>query len=380
MGLVGTILSYFGLAVSYIAPFLFVLGLVVIVHELGHFIVGRLCGVGVEAFSFGMGPEVLGYTDRRGTRWRFSAMPIGGYVKFAGDSNIASAPEGAASAAVYAESHKVGLQGQPVARRAAIVAAGPIASFILGILIFSFLAYFFGIAYRPPRIETVAADSPAYRAGFLKSDIVRSIDGKNIYNFSEIIEAVAARPNEAMTFIVERDGAEFTLQATPALVSVDTPIGPQRLGQLGMAASSDPNDFRTIYPTVPGAFREGLAQTWKLVSATGEYLARVVVGRASTDQLSGPIRIAQISSAISLLGFAALLNLAAILSISLGLMNFLPVPMLDGGHLVFYAIEAATGRQVNKRAQEYSLRVGLTLIAALTIFVTFNDIWRLLRA
>ena len=287
----------------------------------------------------------------------------------------AVAPEGSA-----ASERSVTLNGQRLPKRAAIVAAGPIANFVFSILILSVLAYVYGVASAPPRIETVGPDSPAQRAGFEKGDVVKSIDGRTVDNFAQIIDAVSFKADEAMTFVVERNGVEVTLSATPASTVIATPIGSQRVGRLGLGATTDPNDYRTIYLSPAAALAEGTSQTWSLVVRTGEYLARVVIGRASTDQLSGPIRIAQISSAVSLLGFGALLNLTAMLSVSLGLMNFLPVPMLDGGHLMFYAIEAVRRKQISRRAQEVSLRIGLGLVAALTIFVTVNDLWRLVRA
>jgi regulator of sigma E protease len=371
------ILSYAWSGIGYVAPFLFVLGIVVFVHEFGHFIVGRICGAQVKVFSLGMGPELIGLTDRHGTRWRLSAIPLGGYVKFAGDRNAASAPDVAALAAIPDAERRASLAGQPLLRRAAIVGARPIANFLLGIIIFAGLVYVLGETKLLPRIENIAPDSPAERAGFQKGDIVKSVDNELIDSFSDIFRIVSIRADEVLTILVERDGRPVTLRAAPALTVVKTLVGPQRYGVLGLGASEDPDDLKTTFPTFPRALELGVAQCWSIVTRTVEYVSRVVAGRSPADQFSGTIQIARLSSAAASLGFATLLNLTAIISVSLGLMNLLPVPMLDGGHLLFYGIEAVRGKALSQRAQEFGLRIGLALVLMLVIFVTFNDIWQL---
>jgi len=371
------ILSYAGSAVGYIAPFIFVIGLVVFVHEFGHFIVGRLCGAEVKVFSLGMGKELVGHTDRHGTRWRLSAIPLGGYVKFAGDRNAVSAPDATALAAMTDAERRASLAGQPLLRRAAIVGAGPIANFLLGIIVFAGLAYVLGQTKLSPRIENIVPDSPAERAGFQKGDVVKSIDGEPIDSFSDIFRIVSIRSDEVLTILVERGGRVVPLSAAPALTVVKTAVGPQRWGVLGLGASDDPNDQKTTFPSLARALGLGVAESWSIVTRTVEYVSRVVAGRSPPDQFSGTIQIARLSGAAASIGFAALLNLAAIISVSLGLVNLLPVPMLDGGHLLFYAIEAVRGKPLSQRAQEFGLRFGLALVLLLVIFVTFNDIWRL---
>jgi predicted amidohydrolase len=207
---IAPIFSYVWTAIAYIAPFLFLLGIVVFVHEFGHFIIGRLCGAEVKVFSLGMGKEIIGLTDRHGTRWRLSAIPLGGYVKFAGDRNAVSAPDAAALAAMTDAERRASLAGQPLLRRAAIVAAGPVANFLLGIIIFAGLAYVLGETTLSPRIDKIVPDSPAERAGFQKGDIVRSIDGEPIASFSDIFRIVSVRSDEVLTILVERDGREVT--------------------------------------------------------------------------------------------------------------------------------------------------------------------------
>ena len=355
-----------------IVSFLLVLGVVVFVHEFGHFFVARRCGVKVEVFSIGMGPEVVGRTDRRGARWRLSAIPVGGYVRFAGDRDEASAPDEAALGAMSPDERRQTLAGQPVLARAAIVAAGPLANLVAAVVALSAIAYVYGDRFLPPRVDSVVAGSPAAQAGFAPGDVVESVNGRAIATFDDIIDIVTLRPGEPLRFVIDRGGAEMTLTATPALTSIDTPAGAQRAGRLGLAASA--SSVKIIYPTPLGAVRSGFADSWRIVAVTGDYLSRVVTGRSAPDQLSGPVRIAKMSGAAASLGWVALVKLAAILSLSLGLMNLLPVPMLDGGHLLFYAIEAARGRPLSPAVQAIGLRFGAALVVALMAFVTFNDI------
>ena len=228
--------------------------------------------------------------------------------------------------------------------------------------------------------DEVAAASPAERAGFQKGDLVKSIDGRSIETFPDMVNYISIRPNETMTFVIERAGHETTLFATPTLTVAATPFGPQRLGRVGISSSKDPKDFRTIPLGPLGAVRSGVVQCGTVVRMTGEYLSRLVVGRASPDQLSGPVRIAELTHVAASLGLSALVYIAGVLSLSLGLTNLLPVPMLDGGHLLFYAIEAVRGRALSRRAQEWGLRIGLAFVLALTLFVTANDLWRLFAA
>ena len=374
------IFSAFGAAasslVSYIVPFLFVLTLVVFIHELGHFLVGRWCGVGVQAFSIGFGKELLGWTDRRGTRWKISAIPLGGYVKFAGDANAASTPDRDVLEHMSEAERRVSFFHKSVGRRAAIVAAGPIANFLLAIAIFGGAAYLGGRQVLVPKIEAVQPGSAAERAGFRGGDLVLAIDGEPITGFADMQRIVGGRAGEPMTFSVERNGREITLSATPDLREVSTPFGPQRIGVLGLqAASSDPANWHVQRFGFVESLGVGVNETWFIVDQTAVYVAKLFSGRESTDQLSGPIRIAEVSGKVaSVGGFFALLNLAAVLSVSIGLINLVPIPLLDGGHLLFYAIEALRGRPLSETAQEIGFRIGLAIVVMLMLFVTWNDL------
>ena len=360
---------------GYLLPFLFVLTVVVFFHELGHFLVGRWCGVDVKTFSIGFGRELFGFNDRHGTRWRFALIPLGGYVKFSGDADASSAPDDAAVSQMSAQERARSFPAQSLGERAAIVAAGPIANFLLAILIFAGSAFFFGKQVLIPRVDAVVAGSAAERAGLKAGDIVIAIDGEKIASFSDMQRIVSMRPEERIEVSVERDGGTVTVPVTPALTEMKTQLGTQRIGVIGVKASPRPEDWKTQRFGLLDSAKAGFVETWFVVARTYDYIAKLVTGRESTDQLSGPIRIAQVSGLVaSNGGLLGLINLAAILSVSIGLMNLVPVPMLDGGHLLFYLYEALRGRPLSPRAQEIGFRLGLALVLMLMLFVTWNDI------
>ncbi|HWL04356.1 MAG TPA: RIP metalloprotease RseP [Xanthobacteraceae bacterium] len=363
---------------GYAVPFLFVLTIVVFFHELGHFLVARWAGVKVLTFSIGFGPELFGFNDRHGTRWKVSAIPLGGYVKFFGDENEASAPDQAALAKMTASERKVSFQAQPVGPRAAIVAAGPFANFILSIAIFAGLFMVVGKPNTSARVDTIQAESPAAVAGFQPGDVVVAINGRAIGTFSEMQRVVSVNAGTPLEVTVERGGARSTLQATPALREIKDNFGnTHRLGVLGITRSMSAEDQQTEPVGPVAAVGLGVQETWFVVERTFSYIGGIFAGRESADQLGGPIRIAQVSGQVATVGIAALLHLAAVLSVSIGLLNLFPVPLLDGGHLLFYGIEAARGRPLSERAQEYGFRIGLALVLMLMIFATFNDILHL---
>jgi regulator of sigma E protease len=360
-----------------VLPMLVLLGIVVFVHELGHFLVGRWCGVGVWTFSIGFGPELFGFNDRYGTRWRLAAVPLGGYVKFYGDQNAASAPDQAEVAKMTPEERRKSLPAQPLWARAAIVAAGPLANFLLAIVVFSATAYFYGKPVLTPRIERVEPASAAATAGFQPGDVVLKIDGQPIQGFSELQITVSSRPGEALTFVVARAGRDVTLVATPVATELKTPFGKQRGGFLGVSPSSDPSDMHYIYPSLVGSIGMGLSDTYGFVERTLAYIGGMLLGRESASQLSGPLGIGQAVGVVAGWGLGALLNFMALMSVSIGLINLFPIPILDGGHLLLYAIEGSRGRPLSERAQEMSFRMGLALVVALMLFVTFNDILKI---
>lgn len=376
--IMGGLSAFGGGLAGYVVPFLFVLTIVVFFHELGHFLIARRCGIRVLTFSIGFGPEIAGFYDRHGTRWKISAIPLGGYVKFYGDDNAASVPDADAIAAMSEEDKKVSFVHQRVGPRAAVVAAGPIANFLLAIAIFAGIFMVVGKQTTSARVDTVQANSAAATAGFKPGDLVVSIDGTRIASFSEMQRIVSIAAGEPMTIEVDRDGALVTLRATPQMREIKDNFGNvHRLGVLGISRSMAPGDVKTERMDPLTAIVAGTKETWFVVDRTLGYIGGVFSGREAADQLGGPIRIAQVSGQVATAGFTALLHLTAVLSVSIGLLNLFPIPLLDGGHLLFYLIEAVRGRPLSERAQEVGFRIGLAIVLMLMIFATFNDILHL---
>jgi regulator of sigma E protease len=361
----------------YILPFVFVLSIVIFFHELGHFLVGRWCGVKVDAFSLGFGPELFAIVDRHGTRWRFAALPLGGYVKFHGDANGASMSDQGAIGGMPSEERAVTFFAQSVWKRAAIVAAGPIANFILAIVIFTGIFCVHGRSVLIPHVDKVTADSAASAAGFEPGDLVVSINGTKIDSFEDMQRIVQSSADVALTIVVKRNDQDVTLVATPRKKEMKTPFGTARVAQLGIEAGRDKDSWHVQRYGVVQSLQLATQETWFIVEQTGSYLGGLVMGRESTDQLSGPIRIAEVSGEMAKIGLAALLNLAAVLSISIGILNLVPIPLLDGGHLFYYAIEAVRGKALDERVQHMGFRIGLTFVLGLMILATYNDISRL---
>ena len=363
---------------GYIIPFLFVLSLVVFFHELGHFLVARWCGVRILVFSIGFGPEILGFNDRYGTRWKISAIPLGGFVKFFGDDNVASVSSTARLAAMDEKARAECFVFQDVRKRAAIVVAGPLANFVLAIVIFAGIFMLYGKQSMSARVDAVQPDSAAAAAGFQPGDLVIAINGHPVESFADMQRIVSTSAGDTLTVTVERSGTEITLKATPALKEVKDTFGNvHRIGILGISRSMGAADMKLQPVPPPQAVWMGVEETWFVVDRTLSYIAGVIVGREAADQLGGPIRIAQMSGQVATMGFVALIHLAAVLSISIGLLNLFPIPLLDGGHLLFYGIEALRGRPLSERAQEVGFRIGLAIVLMLMIFATFNDIMHL---
>ncbi len=368
-------LSGFGDTIlGYLLPFLFVLTVVVFVHELGHFLVARWCGVGVKTFSIGFGPEIVGFNDRHGTRWRLSWIPLGGYVKFIDDENAASAGQKPLEQ-MTPEERKQSFQAKSLGQRAAVVAAGPIANFILAILIFTAIFALFGERVTAAKVDIVNPGSAAERAGFLPGDRVVSIDGQSIQSFSEMQRIVGTSPDQALHFVVDRDGKLVDITATPERKEITDHFGNTiRLGLLGIQRSASADDWTLKRHDPFTAFVMAVKECYFVISRSLAYLYDVITGREAADQLGGPIRIAQVSGQVATAGFIALLNLAAIISVSIGLLNLFPIPMLDGGHLLFYGIEAIRGRPLSEATQEIGFRIGLAFVLMLMLFATWNDL------
>jgi regulator of sigma E protease len=364
--------------IGYAIPFLFVLTIVVFFHELGHFLIARWAGVKVLTFSLGFGPELAGFNDRHGTRWKISAVPLGGYVKFFGDDTEASTPSPEALASMTEEERAGSFHHKKVGPRAAIVVAGPLANFLLAIVIFTCLFTFFGKPSTSARVDKIEANSAAAAAGFHVGDVVTSIDGSKIESFSDMQRVVGVRAGEKLTFTVKRGNETLQLEGTPELKTVKDPFGNEhRLGVLGITRQTAAGDVVTERVDPATALWLGVKETWFVIDRTLAYIGGVFTGREAADQVGGPLRIAQISGQVATIGLAALVHLAAVLSISIGLLNLFPVPLLDGGHLLFYAVEAVRGRPLSERAQEMGFRIGLGLVLMLMVFATYNDILHL---
>jgi len=352
-----------------ILSFLLVFTVLVFFHELGHYLIARLNGVRVSTFSIGFGRELFGWTDRTGTRWKVSMIPLGGYVKFFGDMGPTS---GQAEEADYSEDEKkVTFHHKRLGQRAAIVAAGPLANFVLAIIIFSFLFVFLGRPVTPAYVEEVFPDTPAAAAGLEPGDLVLSIDNKEVKRFEDLQQIIRMHPEEEMTLIVQRGTDRLSLSVTPSLKELTDDFGNvQRIGLLGVSTTAAEYE-----PLSPGrAVVQAVDETFNVISLTFKSLGQMVAGKRSAEELGGPIRIAQMSGQVAQQGFSALVSFTAILSINLGLINLFPIPVLDGGHLLFYAFEAVLGRPLSPRAQEYGLRFGLALVMMLMVFATWNDL------
>lgn len=354
--------------------FLFVLTVVVFIHELGHFLVARWCGVKVAAFSIGMGKELFAFVDRRGTRWRIAALPIGGYVKWADDENGASLPDPGAIARMTPEERAGAFHLKPVWQRAAVVAAGPIANFLLAVLILAGIFWSSGERVVAPRIEQVIADGAAAEAGFKAGDLILTINEQKITTFSDLRRFTASNAGEALAFTVDRGGVTVALTATPRLTEVSDGFGGKlKVGQLGLRGPSVPTDWQQKSYGPLAAIGRAVEESWSIAEQTWSYVAKVLTRRESGDQIGGPARIADASGKMASAGFLPLLHFIAFISVSIGIANLLPIPILDGGHLVFYAIEAIRGYPLAQRTQEYAFKFGLALLLLLFVFANWND-------
>jgi regulator of sigma E protease len=367
-------------ALGYAIPFLIVLSIVVFFHELGHFLVARFFGVKVEAFSIGFGPELYGWNDRYDTRWRISAVPLGGYVKFFGDETVASKPEMLEKLEQYDEATRKQLfQLKPVGQRALVVLAGPVANFILTIFIFSTLFMTVGKAIVEPRIGEVMAESPAQTAGFKAHDLILSIDGQAITSFSEVQRFIGMSGGQPMKIKIQRGQDLLDLSVTPRLDTVNDKIGgAQKAWLIGLRSESGSQYLRFERYDPLTSFGMATQETWFFMGRTLAFFHDLFTGQAHLKDLGGPIRIAQVSGNAAEAGPIALITLTALLSVSIGILNLFPIPMLDGGHLVFYAVEALRKRPLSEKMQEIGFRIGLAVVLTFAVLVTWNDLTRLL--
>jgi regulator of sigma E protease len=358
-----------------VLPFLIILTLLVFVHEMGHFLIARRNGVRVEVFSIGFGPELFGWTSKTGTRWKISALPLGGYVKMFGDTDAASTGVDDAKP-MTPEEKAVSFHHKRVGQRAAIVVGGPLANFLFAILLMSVLYMTvgqpMGQAQTLPSIGSVVAGSAAEAAGFQPGDLVKSIDGTAIETFQQLSEIVQKRPGQPMDIVVARDAGEKILHVTPASNDVvDRQGNHQIVGQLGIVSKTTSAMTKLGPAAAVGA---AVKDTWNLCAGTLKAIGQMVAGTRGTEELGGILRIASLSGQVTQDGLPYVVWFIALLSINLGLINLFPIPVLDGGHLMFYAAEALRGRPLGKRVQEYGSMAGLAAVLALMIFATWNDL------
>ncbi|MDO8379689.1 RIP metalloprotease [Phenylobacterium sp.] len=393
-------LQFLHTAVTYILSFVLVLTLVVTIHELGHFWAAKSFGVAVDRFSIGFGRSIAAWTDKSGVEWRIGWAPLGGYVRFAGDENVASVPDQddleTLRQSIVAREGQGGLARyyhfKPIWQRAVIAAAGPFANFGLAIVLFALLLMTVGETVLPARVDAVSPGSAAERGGFRAGDLVVEANGKTIDSFFELQQIVALRADVPTRFTVQRGEQKVLLTATPERKIVNQRLGgEQRLGVLGLASSEKPGDRQVKRYGPIEALVGGVKRTWNVLDTTVYYLGRLVRGQETADQLGGPLRIAQASGQVAEAGAegakglasqilgsgVALLGLAAVLSVGIGFMNLLPVPVLDGGHLLFYAYEAVARRPLAAKVQAVGYRVGLALLLGLMLFATWNDLQQL---
>ncbi len=358
---------------SYIVPFVGVLTVIVFFHELGHFLVARWCGVRVEAFSVGFGHEIIGWTDKHQTRWKIGWLPLGGYVKFEGDANAASLPS-AEARSEHAQASPGDFHGKAVWQRALVVVAGPAANFILSIVIFAASFAIVGIPISEPLVDQVMPGSPAAVAGFKPGDLIVSIDGRKIRSFTEVQDIIRGSAGVPVDITVKRDGKSLPLKVTPSRVEVDNLLGGKTpIGRLGVSRN-EAADFHYVRQSPIEAASMAVTKTADVSMQLLGYVRGILMGRRSADQLSGPIGIARMTRVVAANSIAQLVQLVAMLSISIGLINLFPIPMLDGGHLLYYAIEAVRGKPLGQAAQEMGFKVGLFLVLALMLVTTFHDL------
>jgi regulator of sigma E protease len=364
----------------YGAAFLTVLTIVVFFHELGHFLVARWCGVKVKAFSIGFGQEIAGFDDRHGTRWKLCWIPLGGYVKFMDDENAASVPSREAIQKMSPEDRAGSFHAKPVWQRAAVVVAGPLANFILAIVIFTFWFWMNGVYSTEARVDEVIPGGPAARAGLQAGDLVTAIEGQPVTAFEHIQRYVSSNVGQSLTFTVDRNGQKLDLLVTPEVrEQLDDKGDTVRMVMVGVKRIPGQQGVKRHQPGFVEAVGLAGDRTWFIVTSTLGYLGDVITGRQSADQLGGPIRIADVAGRVATQGFEYIIQLAAFLSVSVGLINLFPIPLLDGGHLMFYGIEAVRGRPLDERHQEIGFRIGLAVVLSLMIFATFNDLHILKR-
>jgi regulator of sigma E protease len=363
-----------------VIAFMLVLSIVVFVHEFGHFLVARWCGVAVKTFSIGFGREIFGFNDKKGTRWRIAWIPLGGYVKFLDDENAASQPSQEALARMSPAERAGAFQTKPLWQRAAVVCAGPMANFLLAIAIYTAVNVTVGVRTIAPRVGEVMAGMPAAAAGFKPGDVIKSVDGWTIDGFEDVQRIVSTNGDRPLKFVVDRNGEKVILQVTPVVrEQKDTFGGTFRRGLIGITPSRAPEAMEVKQVGPIEALRLGARETYSNVAQTLQGIGDIIMRRQTADQMGGPILMAEVTAKVAELGIEPMLLWIAFISANIGFLNLLPIPVLDGGHLLFYAIEGVRRRPLSQRMQEIGFQIGIALVLMLMVYVNLNDLLRVWR-
>ncbi|HEY1612720.1 MAG TPA: RIP metalloprotease RseP [Rhizomicrobium sp.] len=366
----------FGGIWHYVVPFLLLITPIVFFHELGHFLMARAFGVRIETFSIGFGPEIFGWNDRKGTRWKVSWIPLGGYVKFFGDLNAASAPDREQLEGLSANEREGAFPFKPLYQRALVVAAGPVANFVLAIVILASFLMVFGTYVALPVVDKIIPGGAAAQAGFHVGDTILSVNGQKVSRFDELQDLIWGHPGDLLSVVVSRPAGSVLLHVTPRLTSLKLVGGIQKVGLLGIDGPPQAKWSHVSYGPI-GATTQACRDVWSIVATTFEHLGRIVISKDKPSELSGVIGIAKLSGDVAAISFLELFKLAALISVSVGLVNLFPIPILDGGHLLYYGVEAALGRPLGARAQDVGFRLGLAVMLGLMLLAAWNDLVRL---
>ena len=368
-------LSFLSLPVLYAVPaFIAVLTVIVFVHEMGHYLVARWCGIAIQTFSLGFGPEIVGFNDRHGTRWKISVIPLGGFVRFVGDMNAASMPDPELVAALPEAEQKRLFVNKNVWQRIAVVVAGPVSNVIFTFVVLYGLLLGYGQYTIPPIVGDISWGGVAMQSGLLPGDKIVAVDGFGVRGFEDFQRLISTAPGRPVTIVLDRDGVNRTIVLTPQIADDTDRFGnAHRIGRIGVTRNVEQSDITLYRPNPIEAVAMTGDQIHFIVDRTVAFLGDFFVGRGDPEQLGGPVKVAKVSGEVATLGVVALINLAALLSLNIGIFNLLPVPVLDGGHLMYYIIEAIRRRPLSPKAQEWGYRVGFAIVGTLMIFTLLND-------
>jgi len=361
---------------NYLIPFIILITIVVFIHEYGHYYFAKKFGVGITDFSIGFGKEIFGWSDKSGTRWKVCWIPLGGYVKFFGDRNVYSQTDQQQVIDQYSENDRKKLFIlKPLFQRSLIVAAGPLANFVLAILIFTMINLFVGKDFTPALIDEVQVDSPASLAGFKKNDRILSIDKRKVESILEVSTLINSSTADNIEFVVLRNDQEISMMVKPNLVNSKDSLGNNvKKRIIGIKLSSLNNELQRKRLGPANAIYYSFKEVWFVITTSLSYIGKIITGSGDSSQLGGPIKIAKITGQVAEYGFIPFLSVMAYISISLGMINLFPIPMLDGGHLMFYLFEKILGKPLSQKTQESFFRIGLFFLFSLMFFVTFNDL------